>query len=114
MQSLFCEQCGNKMELFAVGNYYCRCCGFAYSFPWVMPDGVHTETVICRYTLPDKEGYLKRLAVLKEQKKTIKQELAGMGILCGFWKRKALCTSLSLLQKQINVIEAYLLSRQSG
>lgn len=114
MQSPFCEQCGNQMELSAVGTYHCLHCGLAYSYQWSLPDGVHVETVICRYSLPDKTEYQKRLAILKEQEKTTKQELGGLGLLCRFWKKKDLRTSLSLLQKQINVIEAYLLSRQSG
>lgn len=114
MQSPFCEQCGNQMELSTVGTYHCLRCGLAYSYQWSLPDGVHLETVISRYTLPDKTEYRKRLTILKEQEKTIKQELGELGLLCRFWKKKALRTSLSLLQKQINVIEAYLLSRQSG
>lgn len=113
MQSPFCEQCGNQMAFSAVGTYYCLHCGLAYSYQWSLPDRVHVETVICRYTLPDKTEYRKRLAILKEQEKRIKQELGGLGLLCGFWKRKALRTSLSLLQKQIDVIEAYLLNNQT-
>lgn len=111
MQRLFCEQCGNQMVLSAVESYYCFHCGLAYSYQWSMPDGVHFKTLICRYTLPDEAEHLKHLAILKEQEKTIKQELGDLGLLCGFWKKKALRTSLSLLQKQINVIEAYLLNK---
>ena len=96
------------MEIFSVGSYYCPHCGVAYSYQWSMPDGVHVETVICRYTLPDKTEHLKRLAILKEQEKTIKQELGGLELLCSFWKKKALRTSLSLLQKQIHATETNL------
>lgn len=114
MQHLFCAQCGQRMERSAVGIYYCLHCGLAYSAQWFMPDGVHFETVICRYTLPDKSEYLGRLSILEAEKQTIKRELAEKGILYGFWKKKALRTSLSLLQKQIHAIEAHLLNRQTG
>lgn len=108
MQRPFCERCGSETEPSSIGSYYCLRCGLAYSYQWVMPDGARMEPVTCRYTLPDKAEYRTRLAALERQKGAMEQELAGIGLLRGLRKRRALCLSLSLLQKQIRAIEACL------
>lgn len=114
MRNPCCEQCRKRLERSAAGIYYCPHCGLAYSYQWSMPDGVHCETVTCRYPLPDETEYRRRLAVLEARKSKITGELAGGGGLRGFWKKKKLRTELSLLQKQIRVIKAHLLNRQTG